>query len=46
MKYKYIIDLLYRYSKRDQTVRFAYATCLRVEGKQTQILRKTKTLRI
>jgi hypothetical protein len=32
------------YSTRDQTVRFAYVTNLRVEGKQTHILCKPKTL--
>jgi hypothetical protein len=33
-----------QYSTRDQSVRFAYVTSLRAEGKQTHILCKPKTL--
>jgi hypothetical protein len=33
-----------QYSSRDQTVRFAYATSLRVEGKQTHMLCKSKPI--
>jgi hypothetical protein len=33
-----------RYCTRDQTVRYAYVTSLSVEGKQTHILCKPKTL--
>jgi hypothetical protein len=32
------------YSARDQTVRFAYVTSLRVEGKQTHIICEPQTL--
>jgi hypothetical protein len=36
--------LVKTYSNRDQTVRFVYVSSLRVEGRQTNILCKPKTL--